>query len=225
MAVALALSCAGCFEVSTAEVRVRDTSAVTLESRDGTDVLPVGAPEGVVGRGEYWEMLSRVPYEVRARRDAAGAIELRCDACAAAEFPVSGTGVIGLLDGQGRTRAAPSWSVAVDSTRVVVDYELCMVQGHRTCAADLPVRLTVPARDVAEVRRRIEPLRLWGYALLAFGAASVAAATYVMLAPGVGGSFAERAPWGGAVLAPGLVLGGIGLWEVLTPAREQIWTP
>jgi hypothetical protein len=220
------VSCAGCFQIHTAEVRVRDTSRVELESKDGQPVLPEGAGDGVVQRGKYYELFTPEPYEVRASRDSAGGISLHCDTCARAGFPLSGSAHVDLLEPSGRSLPTLAWDVAIenDKSRVVADYDVCMVQGHRTCEVNAQTRLVAPMSDVVEVRRRAEPVRIWGYVLLGMSALMVGAASWYTFASH-SGTLEERALWGAVTALPALAFGGVGLWEVLTPATEQIWRP
>ena len=224
-AAAAALSCAGCFQIHTADVQVRDTSRIELESKDGEAVLPEGSGEAVVQRGKYYDMFTPEPYEVRASRDSDGGISLHCDTCGAAGFPHSGTSLVNLVEPGGRSLPTSSWNMAIEKSRVVADYDVCMVAGRRACSVAARTRLVAPMSEVVEVRRRAEPVRIWGYMLLGVSALMVGAASALTFAPHPGTSFEDRAPWGLVVAIPALGLGGAGLWEVLTPATEQIWRP
>jgi hypothetical protein len=223
----VACACTGCFQLSTAEVQVRDPKQVELQSPEGTDVLATGVDDGIVDRGTYWQMLSREPYEVRALRDDEGAIALRCEACGAAEFPHSGRGEVSLLDASGRSLAAPSWSVAVETERVAVDYDVCMIYGSRSCSVSARTRLVAPTSDVVEVRRRVEPVRIWGYMLLGVSAAMLAALSVYTLTPSnrPGDTMSDRWPWALVGAVPAFAIGGAGLWEAFAPAKEQVWRP
>ncbi len=226
--VALALASAGCFEVDTSELRVRDPGLVALQSPDDRTLLAPGAAgaDAVVSEGVYWQVLSRRPYSIHARRGPAGAIELACEACAAAGFPMSGVSAVTLLDDGGRARSVPSARLDLRSDAVTVDYAPCMVRDpDGWChAQSAGTRLFAPMGDVVEVRRRIEPVRVWGWLLLGMSALTlVAGASIAVSAPAL--SPGERAAFGGIVLLPVLALGGPGLWTVLTPAREQVWRP
>jgi hypothetical protein len=222
---AAALACSGCFQIHSADVLVRDTSRVELVSRGGEEVLPEGAGEGVVQRGKYYDMLTRVPYEVRASRDDEGGISLHCDTCGAAGFPHSGTAHVALLGSDGRSLPTSSWSLAIEPSRVVADYDVCMVSGHHACTVDAQTRLVAPMSDVVEVRRRAEPVRFWGYILLGMSTLMVGAASAYTFLPHPGTSLGDRAPWGAVVMVPALGIGAAGLWEVLAPSTEQIWRP
>jgi hypothetical protein len=219
------LACAGCFEITTAEVRVRDTSRVEVQSSTGETALAAGAADGVLQRGTYVQVFSREPYEVRAGRDSSGAVSLTCEACADPGFPYSGTHDVTILDPSGRSSPTLSWSLAVEPSRVVADYQLCMIQGRHTCPVTAMARLVAPMDDVVEVRRRTEPVRIWGYLLLAVSGAMLAAMSWYTFAPQRGTSFEDRAPWGLAGAVPAFAFGGVGLWEALSPAREQVWRP
>jgi hypothetical protein len=222
---ATALACAGCFQVHTADVRVRDTSSVELTSRSGEPVLPEGAVEGEVQRGKYYDLLTRVPYDVRASRDSDGGISLHCDACGAAGFPHTGTSYVTLLGPDGRSLPTSSWSLAIEPKRVVADYDVCLVSGRHACTVDAQPRMVVPMSEVLEVRRRAEPLRFWGYALLGMSAVMMGVATAYTFVPQSGTSLGERAAWGTLVAVPALGIGAAGLWEVLAPVTEQTWRP
>jgi hypothetical protein len=226
-ALALAvLACTGCFEVTTAEVRVRDTSRVEVQSsKTGETVLGAGATDAVLQRDTYWQVFSREPYEVRASRDSSGAVSLTCEACADPGFPYTGTRDITILDPSGRSLPTLSWSLGVEPTRVVADYQVCMIQGRHSCPVSTQARLVAPMDDVVEVRRRTEPVRVWGYLLLAVSGAMLAAMSWYTFAPHPGTSFEDRAPWGLAGAVPAFALGGVGLWEVLAPVHEQVWRP
>ena len=223
----IACACAGCFQTSTAQVLVRHPDQVQLESPEGQDVLTADMDAALVDRGTYWQMLSREPYEVRVLRGHDGAIALRCEACGAAEFPHSGLAEVSLLDAAGRSLAAPSWSVAVGRERVAVDYDVCMIYGNRSCTLPVRTRLFAATSDVVEVRRRVEPLRIWGYMLLGVGTVMLAVLSVYTFTPSnrPGDTLSDRWPWGLAGGIPALAIDGMGLWEVLAPAREQVWRP
>lgn len=223
LAGALAAACAGCFQVSTSDVLVRDPAEVSLRAPDdGHDVLRPDQDEGVVASGKYGDMLSRVPYVVRARREEGGAIALHCDACG---DTASGRPDATLLDAKGRSLPTLTWSLDIAPSEVTADYDVCMVQGTKHCALSVPTRLAAPMSDVVEVHRRVEPVRIWGYALLAVSAIELVAAGVYTFAPTGSTSLSDRWPWGVLVALPALGFGGVGLWEVLTPTREQVWTP
>jgi hypothetical protein len=225
-ALVLAVACAGCFSVSTSEVQVHDATQVALETPKGEPLLPAGASEAIVDRGKYWYLLSKEPYEVRAHREPNGAISVRCDACDA-PYPLSGTPRLELLAETGRSRPTLSWSVDIGASRVAVSYEgsACMLYGRHTCDVPVRARLVVPTSDVVEVRRRVEPVRIWGYMLLGVAVLAVGAATGWALTPSHGDSIGERAPWAAVGALPFAVAGGIGLWQILSPAKEQVWRP
>jgi hypothetical protein len=233
-ACALCLPCAGCITgcvtLSTAEVRVRDPASVALQTPSGDPLLPAGESDASVDRGSYGLLAPRA-YEIRAQRDPTGAIALRCDACDTRDASflesLSGTPRLELLDGAGRSRSVPSWMIDVDDATVSLSIDDCMVQHRSHCQVPARVRLVTPTSDVVEVRRRVEPVRFLGYFMLAGSAAFLAMGSYALLAPHspAGSSLGERAPWAAAALVPGLVLGGFGLWEILTPAQEQVWRP
>lgn len=223
-----ALPCAGCFTVSTSEVHVRDDRAVVLEAPRGTPAIAEGGPQdAVVQRGRYWDMLDRVPYEVRATRGASGSLSLVCEACVASSLNASGTFDAELLHADGTTTPALSSSVDIGRELVIADYDVCMVHGHRSCQVSVPARLLVPTRDVLEVRRRVEPVRLWGVVALSVAAVWLGATAAVAFSSNspAGHTFGERAPWVAAAAVPGLAIGLVGLWEVTTPTRVQVWRP
>jgi hypothetical protein len=213
--VAVAVLSSGCFTLSTTDVLVRDPHAVELRTDKDEAVLSEGSVAASFGRGEFWDFLSREPYEIHADRGDEGELTLRCDAC---DHDAE------LLHATGWTLPTTSWSVDVERAGVTVDYALCMRSSGRHCAIDAAPRLAVPIADVVEVRRRVEPVRIWGWMLLVGSAIGLAMTSAFMLAPSFG-SFQERAPWAAVALVPTLTWGGIGLWEVLTPAREQVWRP
>jgi hypothetical protein len=218
------LACAGCMSVSTTEVQVRDAAQVALETPKGAPLLPPGASDAVVDRGEVWGLFTREPYVLHATRQPSGMIRLRCDGCEA-RFASAAPAPFDVLDATGRVRAEPSFAVDIGTSQVAVSLASDCVLYHRSfCEVPAPVRVVVPTTDVVEVRRRVEPFRLWGYMLVAGSAFFLAGATYVAVAPGWG-SFGERAPWIGLALGPALAMGGVGLWQILSPAREQVWTP
>lgn len=221
-----ALSCTACFTVATADVRARDPAGVSVAGREGDPLLEPGSPqdEAVVDRGTYPMVFDRVPYVVTASRASDRSIVLRCDGCDA-EFPISASvPSMTLLDAGGLSMPARSDSLVVGKGGVSVDYDLCMetLGRHGHCAVETRTRLLVPMNDVVEVRRRVEPVRPWGYLLLTVGALMLGGVTYGVLASR---DTAERAAIAFVGLPPALFLGGIGLWEVLTPVREVTWRP
>jgi hypothetical protein len=223
---ALAVACAGCFQVSMSDVLVRDPSKVSLRApEDGHDVLAPDRDEGVVASGKYWDMLSRVPYVVRARREEDGAIALHCEACGDVGYPYSGRPHTTLLDANGRSLPTTTWSLHIAPSEITADYDVCMVDSPDGCELSVPTRLAVPMSDVVEVHRRVEPVRIWGYALLAMSAIGLVTASAYTFAPSGSTSFSDRWPMGVLVAIPALGFGGVGLWEVLTPTRDQVWTP
>jgi hypothetical protein len=216
-AAAAALACSGCFTISTTDVQVKDPKAVEVRTQEGESVLPSDGPpyEATLARGDYWDMLSRDRYEMRVSRGDRGDLTLFCDAC---------DKNVEVLHDTGWTLPALSWNVDVEHDSVTADYAVCMRSGGKHCAITAEPRLFVPMSDVVEVRRRVEPVRIWGWALLVAGAAGFIATGLVLAQPGMG-SFSDRAPWAAAVLVPTLTWTGIGLWEVLSPVREQVWRP
>jgi hypothetical protein len=162
---------------------------------------------------------------VTARRASDQSIVLHCDGCDEAAYPI-GAGVpsVTLLGADGLSLPAPTNSLVVGKGGVSVDYDLCMVTlgRHGSCGVKTETRLLVPMNDVVEVRRRVEPVRVWGYMLLAFSALALGATTYGIVA-------AHDATTREAIafvgLPPLLFIGGIGLWEVLEPVREVTWRP
>jgi hypothetical protein len=93
---------------------------------------------------------------------------------------------------------------------------------HGSCGVKTETRLLVPMNDVVEVRRRVEPVRVWGYMLLAISALALAATTYGIVAAN---DATTREAIAFVGLPPLLFIGGIGLWEVLEPVREVTWQP
>jgi hypothetical protein len=206
-----AIPCAGC-TVSTSTVRVRDTAPVALESTDGAALLPEGGSTARVASGSFWRPFQKVAYDVVGERASDGAITLRCDACETTSFPA--------LAANGVTEPTWSWRVAIEPSRVVVSYEDECLERHRHfCEAALPVRLTVPSDDVVEVRRRIEPVRPLGYVYTAVSALALGALAVVAIRDH------DAAPVAAAGAVPFLAFGGVGLWEILAPAKEEVWTP
>jgi hypothetical protein len=214
LALAAALS-SGCFTLSTTDVLVRDRKAVELQKEDGASVLPEGAVAATFDRGEYWDLLSREPYTIHAERDDQDEITLRCDAC---------DRDVELLHPNGWTLPTTSWSVDATRAGVTADYDVCMRSSGRHCGIHARPRLSIQIADVVEVRRRVEPVRIWGWMLLAGSVIGMAMTSAFLAAPHFG-SFEDRAPWAAMALVPTLTWGGIGLWEVLSPAREQVWRP
>jgi hypothetical protein len=215
-----AIACTGCFRISTSEVQVRDPAQATLERPTGEPLLDAGASVAVVDQGQYWYFLSREPYEVVAARAPTGAISLHCEACAA------GTTSLALLDDAGRAMPAFSQMVDVGASHVAVSYEgACMLRGRRTCHVPVHARLVVPTSDVVEVRRRAEPLRVWGYLLLGMSVLAVGALSIWAITPGRGDSVGGRAPFAALASVPFVTIGGIGLWHIVTPAEEEVWRP
>jgi hypothetical protein len=210
---AAAVPCAGC-TLSTTTVRVRDTAPVTLESTEGAALLPQGGSTARVASGTFWRPFEfhETAYDVVGERASDGAITLRCDACETASFPA--------LQASGVTKPTWSWRVAIEPSRVVVSYEDECLQRHRHfCDAPLPVHLTVPRDDVVEVRRRIEPVRPIGYLYTAVSALALGALTVVAIRDH------DAAPIAAVGAVPFLAFGGVGLWELLAPAKEEVWTP
>jgi hypothetical protein len=222
-----ALSCTSCFTVATADVRARDPAAVSVSGRKGPPLLEPGSPqdEAVVDQGTYPMVFDRIPYVITARRASDQSILLHCDGCEEASFPI-GNGVpsLTLLGADGLSMPTTTGSLVVDKGGVSVDYDLCMVTlgRHGQCGVETRPRLVVPMNDVVEVRRRVEPVRVWGYMLLTVGALALGAITYGIAASHDATSREAIAFVG---LPPVLFMGGIGLWEVLEPVREVTWRP
>ena len=222
-----ALSCTSCFTVATADVRARDPAGVSVAARNGPPLLEPGSPqdEAVVDSGTYPMVFDRIPYTVTARRASDRSILLHCDGCEEAAFPI-GAGVpsVTLLGADGLSMPAASDSLVVGRGGVSVDYDLCMVTlgRHASCGVQTRTRMLVPMNDVVEVRRRVEPVRVWGYLLLTVGALMLGATSYGILASH---DASGREAFAFVGLPPALFIGGIGLWEVLTPVREVTWRP
>jgi hypothetical protein len=220
-----ALACTGCFNIRTSEVQVRDAMQVTLETPRGAPLLLPGALEASVDKGKYWYFLSHEDYELRAYREPSGAIELRCEACDPG-YPFSGTTSAHVLDEAGRTHPALSRDVHVGETNTIVSYEsACMLRGRHGCRVPIHARLVVPTSDVVEIRRRVEPARIWGYFLLGVSALAVGTLSMWALTPSHDDSIARRAPLAAGAAVPFLALGGVGLWHVLASAHEDVWRP
>jgi hypothetical protein len=222
-----ALSCTSCITVATADVRARDPAGVSVAGRDGLALLEPGSPqeEAVVGRGTYPMVFDRIPYVVTARRASDRSIVLHCDGCEEATFPIgASTPSVTLLGADGLSLPAATNSVVVGKAGVSVDYDLCMVTlgRHAQCVVDARARLLVPIGDVVEVRRRVEPVRVWGYVMLAAGALLLGATTYGIFSSH---DASDREAFAFIGLPPSLFLGGIGLWEALAPVREVTWRP
>jgi len=222
-----AVACTSCITVSTADVRTRDPAGVSIAARNGPPLLEPGSPqdEAVVDQGTYPMVFDRIPYTITARRASDRSILLHCDGCEEAAFPI-GAGVpsLTLLGADGLSMPAASDSLVVGRGGVSVDYDLCMVTlgRHGSCGVRTQTRLVVPMNDVVEVRRRVEPVRVWGYLLLAMGGLMLGATTYGILASH---DATGREAFAFVGLPPALFIGGIGLWEVLTPVREVTWRP
>lgn len=222
-----ALSCTSCFTVATADVRARDPAGVSVAGRDGPPLLEPGSPqdEAVVDRGTYPMVFDRIPYVVTARRASDRSIVLHCDGCDEAAFPIgAGESSLTLLGADGLSRPTVSDGLVVGKGIVSADYDLCMVTlgRHGYCGVETRTRLLVPMDDVVEVRRRVEPVRVWGYMLLAVGTLALGATTYGILASR---DATSREAFAFIGLPPSLFIGGIGLWEVLEPVREVTWRP
>ena len=222
-----ALTCTSCITVSTADVRTRDPAGVSVAARSGPPLLEPGSPqeEAIVDRGTYPMVFDRIPYTITARRASDQSILLHCDGCEEAAFPI-GAGVpsVTLLGADGLSMPAASNSLVVDRGGVSVDYDLCMVTlgRHGSCGVQARTRLLVPMNDVVEVHRRVEPVRVWGYLLLTVSALMLGATSYGILASH---DATGREAFAFVGLPPALFIGGIGLWEVLTPVREVTWRP
>lgn len=231
-AAVLSLPSTGCFTVSTASVDVRTPSEVALATPDGQPLLPASAaPErSTVVRGDYWEWLSRRPYEIVAAREPGGAIDLQCDACAKTTMPfASGETEVALLDEAGHARETPSWLVDLDGeTRVLrVGYDVCMRRNESGPGCDAPARtsLIVPTGDVLVVRRRVEPVRIWGAMLLAASAGFLTMSAVAMASDAAGSTAAQRLPWAIGFAIPGALLASVGGWEAFSAARVETWSP
>lgn len=221
----LAIACAGCITTSRSDVVVRDPTKVDLVSPKGESLLPPDDSDAVVDRGKYGRGLWRVPYETRAYREPNGAIALHCDAPPSPPFPLYWGTHLDLLSASGRLLPTYSSCVDLESSGVAVSYGRgCMLPDRRACPVPPPVGLVAPASDLVEVRRRVEPVRVWGYILLGMSALA-GALTVVAFASSSGDSLGTRALWTGIPAVPFLTFGGIGLWEVLTQPEEQVWKP
>jgi hypothetical protein len=210
-ALASIAACTGC-GISTTTVTVRDTSAVTLDAPDGKPLLPTGAPEAKVAEGSFWEPFQKVDYQIQGVRAPNGALSLRCDACTVQSMD--------LLEPTGKTRSTWSWRVAIEPENVAVSYEDDCMQRHRHfCDAPTPVRLTIPRDDVVEVRRRIEPFRPMGWLFLGMSALALGSLTYFQAREG------KVEPIAMIAAVPFIGFGTFGLFTILTPAKEQVWTP
>ena len=224
----LSFAATGCFQVTTTDVQVRDGRAVALVKNSGETVLaPSSAPtatEATVERGAYPYLFSRQPFDLRASRDSRGAIDLRCDTCADAPYPFAGTDHVELLDATGRTAPTLAWLVDQGTSSTRVTFDVCMVSG-RFCRVSAKLNLVIPAGDVVEVRRRTEPIRVWGYMLLAFSVVAAGVGVYALASPATGATLGDRAPWAAAFFIPAFTLGGIGAWTAFAPVQEQVWRP
>lgn len=205
------MQCAACsFNMTT--VRVKDAAHVALETPEGKPILPEGAAEAKVSDGEFWRPFEKVHYEIRGVREATGGISLKCDECT--------TQAVNLLDASGATHPTWSWRVAIEPEAVQVSYEDECLETHKYgCYANVPARLTIPMNNVVEVRRRVEPVRFIGYVLLGFSVLALGGLTYLAA------SNHDAAPFAGIAAIPPLAAGGIGLWQILAPTKEQVWTP
>ena len=217
LAVAAAVVSTGGIRLNTSQVQLRSSQNVTLETASGETVLPAGAASAVVDHGSYG-ILPPTEYEIRAQREPTGSIELECEGC---DWPSAQ-----LLDASGRSPAVWSWLVHIEDTKVTWGFNDCMSPAHHGCSVPIRVRMAAPARDVVEVRRRSEPVRLLGYFWLVGGLAFVAAGTAVTFGSGTGGAtLGDRAPIAIGMFVPGLAFSALGLWHLLAPVQEQVWRP
>jgi hypothetical protein len=215
-ALLLALAgCTGC-TLSTSVVHVRDNAQVTLESLEGAPLLPPGTEttDAHLADGAYWvPPFRKVTYEIRGQREPDGAIALRCDACLVSHLP--------LLRADGEMLPAYSWRVGYEPSRITSSYEdACLEPAQRgLCDARAPVRLTVPREDVVDVRRRSTPVRAVGYLFAGVSVIALGMFTAVALRDH------DAAPYAAVAAIPFLAFGGVGLWQLLAPVKEEVWTP
>ncbi|HJZ84505.1 MAG TPA: hypothetical protein VKN99_05000 [Polyangia bacterium] len=222
----------GCVTSTVTSVRVRDPSEVSLQPRGAparTEIIPAGAGTrtAVAETGTYWDWFTKKPFEILAIRESSGALRLQCDSCASANWPLGSHQQAALVAADGRIMPTIE-RVSVTSAALIMPYDLCFVRAPKGfCRVESRDELVIPWGNVVDARRVQGPVRFWGTFMIGLGSFGALGGA-LLLSPVFGDAsqhFTERAALAIPMIAMATTALAVGLWQLLSPAREEVMVP